>query len=83
MNRGGVKPPSYTSLPQKILSYPPESLLLFSFGNHGVGSCKINCGAVDLWAWDNSCAWIPPTHLSAALQIGSDVGVRFLCMEVD
>ena len=23
MNRGGVKPPSYTSLPQKILSYPP------------------------------------------------------------
>ena len=26
---------------------------------------------------------IPPTHLSAALQIGSDVGVRSLCMEVD
>ena len=25
----------------------------------------------------------PPTHLSAAPQIGSDVGVRSLCMEVD
>ena len=32
---------------------------------------------------DNSCAWIPPTHLSAALQIGSDVGVWSLCMEVN
>ena len=68
----------------RFISYSPyTSLLLFSFGNHGVGSCKINCGAVDLWAWDNSCALIPPTHLSAALQIGSDVGVRSLCMEVD
>ena len=58
-------------------------LLLFSIGNHGVGFCQINCGAVDLWEWDNSCAWIPLTHLSAALQIGSDVGVRSLCMEVE
>ena len=67
-----------------VISYSPyTSLLLFSFGNHDVGSCKINRGAVDLWAWDNSCAWIPPTHLSAALQIGSDVGVRSLCMEVN
>ena len=53
---------------------------MFSIGNHGVGFCQINCGAVDLWAWDNSCAWIPPTHLSAALQIVSDVGVRSLCI---
>ena len=58
-------------------------LLLFSIGNHGVGFCQINCGAVDLWAWDNSRAWIPLTNLSAALQIGSDVGFRSLCMEVD
>ena len=58
-------------------------LLLFSIGNHGVRFCQINCGAVDLWAWDNSCARIPPTHLSAALQIGSDVGFRSLRMEVD
>ena len=35
-----------------------------------------------MWAWDNSCAWIPSTHLSAALQIGSDVGFRSLCMDV-
>ena len=55
----------------------------FSIGNHGVGFCQINCGAVDLWAWDNSCALIPPTHLPAALQIGSDVSFRSLCMEVD
>ena len=29
------------------------------------------------------CAWIAPTHLFSALQIGSDVGVRSLHMEVD
>ena len=52
-------------------------------GNHGVGLCLINCEAVDLWAWDNSCGPIPPTRLSSAAQIGSDVGSLFLYIEVD
>ena len=65
----------------RFISYSPYTrLLLFSIRNHGVRFRQINCGVVDLWAWDNSCAWIPPTHRSAALQIGSDVGVRSLCM---
>ena len=67
----------------RFISYSPYTRLLFSIGNHGVGFCQINCGVVDLWAWDNFCAWIPPTHLSAALQIGSDVGVQSLSVEVD
>ena len=81
-----VEPLSIVSKHSKdrFISYSPYTrLLLFSIGIRGVGFCQINCGAVDLWAWDNSCAWIPPTHLSAALQSGSDVGVRSLCVEVD
>ena len=31
MNSGGVKPPSYTSLPQKLLSYPGGKLLKHRF----------------------------------------------------
>ena len=36
---------------------------------YGVGFCQINCGAVDLWAWDNSCAWIPPLLYRLALML--------------
>ena len=53
-------------------------------GTHGFRFCRSNCGAIDLSGWKRARMLFPYTEvLSAAPQVGFDVGFRALCLEVD